>query len=236
MEPLDYYALPFAQRGRLTPEEFRHYANAERMRNGVVHPGEPPEAPPSNAELALLTVPAQQLYKLAMATDQHGTHTVNIYFETEEDAQAVAGMRTRMRADWCNNVEKHKAARVISAEVSRVAVRDEAAMSAFERKSAKDNEARDAHRKQVAEYDKAMKVYEAATEGMEESWMEERRIAALRDKILATYKDYLRMSGGIQSVAMEFLRKAYPNRQLEFRGSEVWYDLIEETMAEARDA
>lgn len=232
MEPLDYFALPYAKRGRLTPEEFSRYADAERMRNGVVHPGELPEAPPSNAELALLTVPAVQLYKVAMVTDQHGTHTVNLYFETEEDAQALAGMRTRMRADWCSNVEKHKAARVISAEVSRVAVRDEAAMSAFERKSAKDNEARDAHRKQVAEYDKAMKVYEAATKGVEESWMEERRIAALRAKIRATYRDYLLVAGGNPTVALGFLRKAYPNRQLAFREGETEYDLVEEALAE----
>lgn len=203
-----YWELSERERAALSREDVERYVDAELMTKGVLK-ARPPQLEPEPKEAVRLS----QRFQVKTAADSDW-HAPVLLFPTESAARAFLDLQPEHKHSSYTgdaHVEHGQAfSRTVTA-VSIIAAKDyEANKSLLQSATA----IKAANKKASEEYEKAVKLQDAALKGLWDDWATQRQRDHKLRGVMATFEEYRRIAAS-QDVALRFLRKVHSVSQIE---------------------
>jgi hypothetical protein len=203
-----YWDYSEAERANLSVERVEQFLAYELMEQGVLG-----VEPLKIEEIREIRLPTRRVFVLNEAQQYSGTTSLDIGFETIEQAEAARDAIRFVRESPWNGTAHVRPVRAIT--ITSEELPDEAAVTAS--KAALDENTRRSNANATAkrEHEEASKKIADATFGIWSDWRECREVEAKRQKIRDTFAEYLRMTDGNEPLARGFLAKAFPADEIE---------------------
>lgn len=201
-----YWDLSEKERAALTRDDLNRFIDAELMLKGVLKVG----------DLALEPEPEMPQPKRAYFRVVVGGNTTDIAFETAEQAAAFRALkplylRTEYVGSYSNRLSVIDEDRDPSiAEILAFTVNEFAQVRATATAAAT---VKDANTKKKTEHEKAAKVQADALSGMTTDWYECRDKHSSLERIVATFRDYVKTAGD-PTLAARFLGKVFSRDEI----------------------
>lgn len=199
-----YWDLSEKDRAALSREDVEKFGDAELMLKGVL------KVQPLTLEpLPPVAAPAKQIFRVRVGS-KYQQSTLDVGFATAEEAQAFLALGPlHVTAKWlkgknveaCGPIDEHE----LVAETMYTAAEVTASTATLERRAAVEAE----NEKRQREYDDAMKKQADALSGMWEDWYACQEKAMRMQRVVDTFNDYVRITGGQRDVAGTFLLKVF---------------------------
>lgn len=207
-----YWDLADSARANLTVEQLEHYCRIECMQEGVIVPPAPAikHVPP------MPELETRRVYKIRLPMRGYRNETPNVWFRTEEDAQAVA----KLIAGCCESeyVDGHTidhagsfdgAFEVFSVDVpAREAVLQRKTEIVARAKIERENESA------LVAYAKANDAVEKVRGEIVKDWHRMQDRSAELGRIVNTFEDYRKVEGVTDALARTFLAKAFTDEDI----------------------
>jgi hypothetical protein len=205
-----YWDLTNRERSDLDREGVEKFLDAELMAKGVLKV-DPPELEPVPKVPEL---PRKPFVKLEWADPEYSysKFSVDIVFDTAEQAQAFLDLkprrlRSRHREQYYTEVLADPSFIVVQACGQQEYLEAKSAIEAAGAVSSRNSSASSKYEKACAEMNKVL-------QGVWSDWSECRDMAAQHQRVFDTREEYQRIADD-DSVAMQFLRKAFGDEQIQ---------------------
>lgn len=222
MEPITYWDLSGPERAALKEADVARFCDIELMTKGVLRPPELKLLPEEAVEMDLLTV-----YGIEV-DGEYSKQKLDLAFEDASSAQDFLEQAPyRLVHDYhCGDyVRPITGASVVSMRVATEATRTahKAELDRVAANKAANEKARRDYRDGVRKTDEALAQLWA-------DYREQQQLAARVAEVRRTWETYKALANGDESVARQFLSKAFPLEFWKCRGCDV--DLVAEAIGE----
>jgi hypothetical protein len=203
-----YWDYSEQERAELTAEQVEKLLAYELMEQGVLV-----VEPLRVEEIQEIKLPTRRVFMLSEAQQYSGTTSLNIGFETIEQAESARDAIRFVRESPWNGTAHVRPVRALT--IASEELPDETAVAAA--KAVLDENTRRSNANATArrEHEEACKKVADATSGIWSDWHDCRRVEARHQKIRDTLADYVRMTDGDAAMARAFLGKAFPADEIE---------------------
>jgi hypothetical protein len=203
-----YWDYAESERAKLSAEQVEKLLAYELMEQGVLQ-----VEPLKLEEIQPVTLPTRRVFVLNEAQQYSGTTSLDIGFETIEQAEAARDAIRFVRESPWNGTPHVRPVRALT--ITSEELPDEAAVTAAKAILDENTRRGNANATAKREHEEACKKVADATSGIWSDWHDCQRAEARRQKIRDTLADYTRMTDGNETLARAFLVKAFPPDEIE---------------------
>ncbi len=208
-----YWDYTDQERANFTEDQVRSLLDVELMEKGVLKP-QPPVLQPLTT---LDSLGGRVKYYGVSATGKYGSSDdFGVVFETIEQAEAFIALKP-MKSDYDYQVGTNHQYTIPMRQPS-IQVKEFYSfetINACKSELKKNAAAAEANSKAQSEYNTAVDAADKVTQGVWNDWHAQRNVKSSMERIVATYRDYLKLAGDDRNIALSFLEKAYPAEKIE---------------------
>jgi len=204
-----YWDVPEKERAEMTGEQVESFIAVELMEKGVIQPKQPGLEDYSEIDVARETV-----YGIEYG-GKYGKNASDLVFADKESAAAFIMLKPMFTdSEYYGSEHKRWAKPCEDMEVVSRQLYDKDSLTAAQSALKRNGEIKKRNKELTDEYAAGMKAVRDASKGVWEDYYELREQKERHEKVIATHEEYVKLSGGNETIAAGFLAKAYDNESV----------------------
>jgi hypothetical protein len=202
---LRYWDHSERERAALTAEQVEALMTVELMEKGVTK-----VEPPTLEAVDDVALPSDQFFQVLREGPYSSDTAFDCLFDTLEQAQAFIDLTPRFRNHDYSIGRKYDFAKVATGlKIGTVKMCREQDVVNVKARLEKAAATKSANEKSQREYNDAIREVTKATQGVWEDWRNMRNTEAVNQRVIDTYREYVKTCDGNEKMAMTFLGKAF---------------------------